>query len=69
MIEEYVRSDIDLVDNLVVKVSMRKKLEKAKEYLGKKWVLHPEYQFNPKHSQSESIRLGYINPSSLSKPK
>lgn len=26
------------------------KLSKAKEFLGKNWVLHPEYTPNPKHS-------------------
>jgi hypothetical protein len=32
------------------------KLAAAIEFLGDKWVLHPDYKFDPKHSHHEHIR-------------
>lgn len=31
--------------------TLSEKCELAIEYLGERWVLHPNYKFNPKHSQ------------------
>lgn len=33
----------------VPKTTNQEKLERAKQYLGKKWVLHPQYEFQPQH--------------------
>lgn len=32
--------------------SLQSKLKKALEYLGKRWVMHPEYEYTPRHSQN-----------------
>ena len=33
----------------VMEGALQQKLQAAKEFLGKNWILHPEYKFNPKH--------------------
>ena len=30
-------------------------LEEAKEFLGTNWVRHPDYKFNPRHSNNADI--------------
>ncbi len=35
-----------------MKLSMTEKRRRAIAYLGSNWVLHPEYQFRPRHSNS-----------------
>lgn len=36
------------------------KRKKALEYLGKKWLMHPDYVFNPKH-RIETRHIGTFN--------
>jgi len=38
-----------------VKMEPQTPVEKMKSYLGKNWVLHPEYQFRPRHSNDVTI--------------
>ena len=32
-----------------VQDALDKKLQAAKEWLGERWILHPNYKYNPKH--------------------
>jgi len=34
-----------------LKLTHEEKLKKAKEYLGEKWVLHPNYKYDSRHAQ------------------
>jgi len=34
---------------------MEAKVNSAKAYLGTRWILHPAYRFNPRHSYSAQI--------------
>lgn len=36
-------------------VGTSQKLNEAKRYLGKSWVAHPEYRFNPRHSTNLDV--------------
>ena len=39
----------------VKKGSLASKLQKAKEYLGEKWIHHPKYHYTPRHSNNIGI--------------
>lgn len=46
----------------VASVGRQAKIDAAKEYLGPTWVHHPEYQFNPRHSNDPHIYVAARQP-------
>ena len=47
---------------VVASVGRQAKVDAAKEYLGKNWVFHPQYQTNPRHSNDPHIYVAARQP-------
>lgn len=41
--------------------SLAEKRKKALEFLGERWVLHPNYKFDPHHSMIRNLRPTYVS--------
>lgn len=40
---------LDMENYVEVSETFNEKLESALDFLGERWVLHPKYEFDPKH--------------------
>lgn len=52
---EWLRRPNETDDTMTPEQNLDAKRQAAREYLGPRWILHPDYRFDPRHSTDPTI--------------